>query len=89
MIRPKKISKKAQLITGVGASSWFTIKEEKSLYRIERFSLEGDLECSKLFTVKPNTFNINNPYRFTYISHCKKCTLIQDESQYNFFLHED
>ncbi len=89
MIRPNKISKKAQLITGIGASSWFTIKAEKSLYRIERFSLEGDLECSKLFKVEPNTFDINRSYIFTYISHCKKCTLIQEERQYIFYAHED
>ena len=51
---PKNISQKAQLIDGIGASSWFTIATEKDLYRIERFSPEGELECSRLFQAKPN-----------------------------------
>ena len=43
MNTPKNISKKAQLIKGLGASSWFTIIAEKKNYRIERFSLDGTL----------------------------------------------
>ena len=49
MRKPSNIKQNAQLISGVGASSWFTISAEKNLYRIERFSLEGELECSRLF----------------------------------------
>ena len=60
----KHISEKAQLIEGIGASSWFTIAVEKSLYRIERFSPEGELECSRLFRAEPNTFDINLEYEF-------------------------
>ena len=41
MNKPSNIKQNAQLISGVGASSWFTISAEKNLYRIERFSLEG------------------------------------------------
>ena len=43
IIPPKNISKKAQLIKGISASSWFVINQEEELYRIERFSLEGEL----------------------------------------------
>ncbi len=82
---PKNISKKAQLIEGVGASSWFTISKEKTLYRIERYSLEGELECSKTFRVEPKTFDINTKYRFTYLSHCKQCTIIQENKKFKFF----
>jgi len=82
---PKNISEKAQLIEGIGASSWFTIAVEKSLYRIERFSQEGELECSRLFKAEPNTFDINLEYKFTYLSHCKQCTITQNKLTFKFY----
>ena len=88
MIPPKKIPKNAQLIKGVGASSWFVIDKEKELYRIQRFSQEGILECSRLFTSAPNTFDVDLPYDFTYISHCKECTIIQEGKIFKFYTNE-
>ena len=88
MRKPINISEKAQLISGIGASSWFIIIPEGELYRIERFSPEGELECSRLFRVEPSTFDINNDYEFTYISHCKECTIIQNELKYKFYTDE-
>ena len=88
MKKPINISENAQLIRGIGASSWFTIIPEGELYRIERFSPEGELECSRLFRAEPSTFDINNDYEFTYISHCKECTIIQNELKYKFYTDE-
>jgi hypothetical protein len=88
MKKPIKILENAQLIRGIGASSWFTIIPEGKLYRIERFSPEGEIECSRLFRVEPSTFDINNEYEFTYISHCKECTIIQNELTYKFYTDE-
>ena len=85
---PKKISKKAQLIEGIWASSWFTIAAEKTFYRIERFSICGELECSRLFRSEPNSFDINLPYQFTYLSHCKQCTIIQKQLVFKFYANE-
>lgn len=85
---PKKISQNAQLIKGIGASSWFVIAKEKSRYRIKRFSLDGELECSRLFSVEPNTFDIKSPYKFTYLSHCKECTIIQNKLFFKFYTNE-
>ena len=85
---PINISKNAQLITGVGASSWFTIKIEGELYRIERFSIEGEIECSRLFRVDLPCFDINAKYEFTYLSHCKECTIIQNQKTYKFYTDE-
>ena len=82
---PKNISKKAQLIEGIGASSWFTIVAEQDRYRIERFSTEGELECSRLFEAEPNTFDANLTYEFTYLSHCKECTIIQNQQTFKFY----
>ena len=86
--KPKNIDSNAQLIKGIGASSWFTIKSKNNLYRIERFSLEGERECSRIFRAEPNTFDINNEYEFTYISHCKECTILQNNQTYKFYTDE-
>ena len=88
METPRNISQKAQLIYGIGASAWFTIVAEQDLYRIERFSMQGELECSRLFQVEPNTFDVNSEYEFTYLSHCKQCTIIQDQKVFRFFTNE-
>ena len=85
---PKNISEEAQLIEGIGASSWFTIVMEKDLYRIERFSPEGELECSRLFESEPNTFDINTAYKFTYLSHCKECSITQNKLTFRFYTNE-
>ena len=82
--RPKNIEETAQLLKGIGASSWFCISKEEDKYRIKRYSKEGKEECSRIFTVNDATFNINKKYRFTYISHCKECYLLQNDKLYNF-----
>ncbi|MDA9808288.1 hypothetical protein N9B89_02780 [Flavobacteriales bacterium] len=88
MKRPENISEKAQLISGIGASSWFTIKQENEYFRIERFSPDGELECSRLFDVTPSSFDVKQPFEFTYLSHCKECTIIQNEVTYKFYTNE-
>jgi len=88
MTRPKNISEKAQLISGIGASSWFTINQEKEAYRIERFSPDGELECSRLFSPAASSFDVNRPFEFTYLSHCKECTIIQNGITYKFYTNE-
>lgn len=85
MKRPENISQKAQLIKGIGASAWFTITAEEVFYKIERFSPEGVLECSGLFKEDTKKFNINVDYKFTYVSHCKECTIIQNKETFKFF----
>jgi len=84
MNKPKNIEETAQLLTGIGASSWFHISKEEENYRIKRYSEEGKEECSRIFTVNDSTFNINKPFKFTYISHCKECTVLQNNKTYIF-----
>ena len=86
--KPQIISNTAQIIEGIGASSWFTIVKEKNYFRIERFSIKGEKECSSRFKVKPDGFEINKPYRFTYLSHCQECTIIQEKKTYKFYKYE-
>jgi len=84
MNKPKNIEETAQLLIGIGASSWFHILKEDENYRIKRYSDEGKEECSRIFTVNDSTFNINKPFKFTYISHCKECTILQNNTTYIF-----
>ena len=62
--------------------------KEKNYFRIERFSIKGEKECSNRFKVKPDGFEINKPYRFTYLSHCQECTILQEKKTYKFYKYE-
>tara|TARA_B100000683_G_scaffold188757_1_gene181968 strand:- start:547 stop:822 length:276 start_codon:yes stop_codon:yes gene_type:complete len=84
MKKPKNISENAQLLKGIGASSWFEIIEEGDDFRIKRYSEEGVLECSRIFSTNSNNFDINKKYEFTYISNCKQCKIIQDNKTFTF-----
>ena len=84
MKKPKNISENAQLLKGIGASSWFEIREEGNDFRIKRYSEEGVLECSRIFSTNSNNFDINKKYEFTYISNCKQCKIIQDNKTFTF-----
>jgi len=83
------IPEKSQWLSGtVGSGSWFFISAEKIHYRIQRFSPEGNLECDRIFTVDKSAFNIEIDYQFTFLSHCKECTIIQNEITYKFYNYE-
>ena len=84
MNKPNNISKNAQLLTGIGARSWFEIIKEGDKVRIKRYSEEGELECSRIFSTNSNEFDINKKYEFTYISNCKQCKIIQDNKTFTF-----
>lgn len=84
MKKPKNISDNAQLLKGIGASSWFEIRKEGDDFRIKRYSEEGILECSRIFSTNSNKFDINKKYEFTYISNCKQCKIIQDNITFTF-----
>ena len=88
--RDINLPEKAQWLSGtVGSGSWFSISAEKSHYRIQRFCSEGNLECDRIFTVDNSTFDIEIDYHFTFLSHCKECTIIQNEITYKFYHNED
>ena len=84
MSRPKNISNNAQLLSGTGASSWFELSVENLKYRIKRYSEGGELECSRIFEPDSEIFDINKDYQFTYISNCKQCKIIQNNTIFTF-----
>ena len=83
------IPEKAQWLSGtVGSGSWFFISIVNSKYRIQRFCPEGKLECDRIFTVDNSDFDLHIDYQFTFLSHCKECTIIQNEITYKFYHNE-
>ena len=86
-VRHANIPAQAQWLSGEGAGSWFLMELHKDGFYITRFSPEGKTECKGIFNKKsPEIFDINREYRFTYISHCSQCTIIQDGHKFPFFL---
>ena len=83
--RHKNIPKNAQLVEGIGASSWFDIIKEEQFYRIIRYSENGVTECNSLFFILgEDEFTISEKFEFTYISHCEKCSIIQHGERISF-----
>lgn len=82
--RHKDIPKRAQFLEGIGASSWFEIIKEE-VYRIIRFAEDGIMECNSLFIIiGEDEFAIDEGFEFSYISHCDKCTIIQNNKKIIF-----
>ena len=85
----KTIPESSQWLVGIGAGSWFHLSNQKLKYKIERFSEIGELECSSLFKVNNSSFDINKDYKFTYLSHCSFCTIIQNQITFKFKVYEN
>jgi hypothetical protein len=87
MIRPKNIPEQSKFLEGVGESAWFHIQRNGSFgtYQISRYDVLGDLECQ--YIAKPNNtaFDIDAEYEISYVSHCMKCTIIQNGTKIIFY----
>ena len=92
IVVPKKVNaipEKAQWLGGIAAGSWFSLEKEELGFRIIRFSEEGDLECSGIFKVQTQGFDILKHFQFTYLSHCQQCNILQNKTEYKFKLIEN
>ena len=49
------------------------LTKEGNKYRIKRYSESGKIECSRIFYTNKKGFKIKEPFKFSYISHCKEC----------------
>lgn len=75
---PSTIPTQSQWLAGEGAGSWFYICFKNDFYFITRYSPNGEIECESFFEIlEEKTFNINDPFQFTYLSHCKQVRIIQ------------
>ncbi len=84
--RPENIPEQAQWLSGEGAGSWYSIsKEENEKYFISRFGPNGELECEGEFeNMITGSLNINLPYRFEYLSHCRRVKISQGNQVIEF-----
>ncbi|MDP2338437.1 MAG: hypothetical protein Q8N05_18700 [Bacteroidota bacterium] len=84
--RPKNILEFAQWLSGEGSGSWFSISpDENDKYFISRFGPNGELECRGEFVISNNqSFNINLPFRFEHLSHCRKVRIRQENHVIEF-----
>tara|TARA_B100000242_G_scaffold176302_1_gene126351 strand:- start:316 stop:594 length:279 start_codon:yes stop_codon:yes gene_type:complete len=86
--KPLNIPPSSQWLSGVGSGSWFHIEKINEFYRIRRFCPKGSVECDKNFLLTNKGFEINKEFEFTYISHCQKCTIKQNNHLYIFLLKD-
>ena len=81
--KPVNLPENAQWLAGQGAGSWFCIKKSGDIKRhfiITRYSPKGNLECERIYkAIMP--LDISKPYRFSYLSHCALCTIIQNKKK--------
>lgn len=84
--RPKNIPEFAQWLSGEGSGSWFDIHQlESGNYLISRFDPAGELECHGEFQISNNqSFIINLPFHFEYLSHCRKVRISQEKRLIEF-----
>jgi hypothetical protein len=87
--KPNNIPDNSQWLGGIGAGSWFFLKKELDKFKITRFSKNGIQECTGIFIVDRDGFEIEKKYVFTYLSHCSFCTIIQNNITYKFIYNED
>ena len=86
---PKNIPIESQWLGGIGAGSWFDIKQQDKLFKIDRFSKDGVLECTALFNIDKPGLDLDEKYKFAYLSHCKLCTITQNNIHYNLIINEN
>lgn len=84
--KPSTIPVSAKWLSGQGVGVWFYIEatSNSSVFRIKRFTPEGNLDCDRLFEIEKSnsTLNLNEDHEFTHISHCSKCRIIQNKTTF-------
>ena len=88
--KPSNIPDHSKFLEGTGDSAWFFIEETHSLnqFLISRYTIDGFLECKYLSILQDKGFNISEDFEFTFVSHCAKCTIIQNNKTYTFIKYD-
>lgn len=77
---PSHIPSECQWLAGEGAGSWFLLELLEECFQVTRFSPDGSIECQGEFEIANGiSFDIKIGYKFTYLSHCNKITLLQGD----------
>jgi hypothetical protein len=84
--RPDNIPPEAQWLSGEGDGSFFFLEAlPEESFIITRYSAAGKVECKSVFSCShPLTFNPQQPYTFTYLSHCREVRIKQGEKEFLF-----
>ncbi len=85
--KPNNVPNEAQWLAGTGTGAWFYLEptHEPDKYRICRFSPKGILECDRILQHEgAELFVASQDYQFTYLSHCQKCTVLQNGIRHLF-----
>ena len=86
--RPPGLPRNVQWLSGEGAGSWFSCEPDGDNFRVRRFSPKGDLECENIFSVaNTGSFDIDRPYSFDHISHCRKIRLNQGGKYFDLVVY--
>ena len=83
---PLNVPESSKFLRGVGESAWFYIEADSvdNEFIISRYTTEGKLECKNTFSLKTKGFILTEDFEMTYVSHCTKCTIIQNKKKYVF-----
>jgi hypothetical protein len=83
--RPATLPYYAKWLAGEGAGSWFIIEDLSfnCLYRISRFSSNGDIECLGHYK-SDYKIDLNSNYTMTYPSHCSIVSIEQENKKNRF-----
>ncbi len=88
---PSNLPKEAKWLSGHGQGIWFYITKPEELsskeFRIRRYALDGVIDCDRVFVAnKTIEFDLSMDYKIGHISHCQKCTIIQNEKQFELVM---
>ena len=76
--RHPEIPRTAQWLSGEGVGSWFHIVADDNNFFITRYNELGVLECKGRFEISnKEIFDMNLPYEFVHLSHCKRARIKQ------------
>lgn len=85
--KPNHLPNNAQWLAGEGCGSWFHLEINHDIFLIKRYSPSGKLECAGNFVQETGErFSPEYEYNFTFLSHCAKVTIIQNEQFLQFKL---
>lgn len=76
----------AKWLSGEAGGAWFEIQKEEDQYRIKRYSLDGELDCDRIFNLNNTSdFDPTQPYEIKHTSHCAK---VRTEQNREIFIFE-
>lgn len=83
--KPGNVPVNSQWLSGEVIGAWFHLQSFGKDYQITRYSWKGIQECTGIFRLSDGLdFDAELPYRFTYLSHCKKVSISQKGTIFEF-----